>query len=321
VAGPEPPDSRWRVDGGDDPLLAEQVATAYPQLGSVRARLAYSSVHDVAVVDDASGRYALKLYRSGVRTDSEIGWEVELVRHLHAGGAPVAPIVSGREGPLTTIPVDGTERRAVLSPWAPGAKPPPTEHTYRLLGRAAATIHELGGSFSTSEERTPRTLATELEDQLDLLRPVLERIGRRTDVDALADVIRRRVSGAGLERRVCHNDLTLDNVHVDGDTITVFDFDSAAEHWTASEPQGVFHASVLWDRQSWSAWRSGYSEIRPLSEEDVAAVPVFVLLFQFENAAWKLGLTPTSVGPLIDTAALDQLVDEWIAWAQTHDLR
>ena len=42
----------------------------------------------------------------------------------------------------------------------------------------------------------------------------------------------------------CHGDLTLDNVHIDGDTITVFDFDYAAEHWRAWEPHGVAFSPV-----------------------------------------------------------------------------
>ena len=43
-------------------------------------------------------------------------------------------------------------------------------------------------------------------------------------------------------------DLTLDNVHRNGDTLTVFDFDSSGKCWRAIEPHGVMRYSMEFSR-------------------------------------------------------------------------
>jgi Ser/Thr protein kinase RdoA (MazF antagonist) len=298
--------------------LERSIAARYPQLASISARLVYSSVHDVVEVRAGGDRYALKLYRPGVRTSDDVRWEVALHRHLLANGAPLADVLSGAEGDVETIEVEGVPRLAVLTRRAPGTKPTASEATHRLVGRAAAQLHAAGDSFSTADDRPAHDLTTELHDQLSLLRPALEQVGRWDAARALAEDLEAFLSSSTLDRGICHNDLTLDNVHIDGDTITVFDLDSAATSWRAAEPQGVFHAGQLRGEPWWEAWRGGYTEVRQMSDADVAAVPWFVLLFQFENAAWKLGLTPTSVGSLMTTDDLRTLIDWCGGWAHVH---
>ena len=156
-----------------------------------------------------------------------------------------------------------------------------------------------------------------MDEQLALLQPALERISRWADAAGLGEVIRRFVTDE-LERGICHNDLTLDNIHIDGDCIIVFDFDSAGEHWRASEPQGLYHSSVLTSGPWWTSWLAGYSKVRPMSEVDQRAVPYFVLMHQFENTAWKLGLTPTSVGEQLGEHELQERVDTWLDWSAMH---
>jgi Ser/Thr protein kinase RdoA (MazF antagonist) len=262
-------------------------------------------------------RYALKVYRPGVRSSDDVQWEVDLHRHLMSAGAPVARLLEGSAGYIETVDIDGDPRMAVLSEWARGSKPPPTEATYRLLGEAAGQIHAAVDDFVSARPGRVSTLDTEVEDQLVLLRPALEDIGRWDDAEGVGDVLRRFVTD-DLERGICHNDLTLDNIHIDGDRIVVFDFDSAGEHWRASEPQGLYHYSVLTDGPWWTSWLAGYSRIRQMSEVDQRAVPYFVLVHQLENTAWKLGLTPTSVGAQIRAADLHERIDQWLAWSASQ---
>lgn len=262
-------------------------------------------------------RYALKVYRPGVRSPDDVQWEVDLHRHLMSAGAPVARLQEGSAGFIETMQVGGVRRMAVLSHWAPGTKPPPTESTYRLLGTAASEIHAAVDDFGSSPPGRASTLRSEVDEQLALLRPALERIGRWDDAAGLGDVIRRFVTDE-LARGICHNDLTLDNIHIDGDCILVFDFDSAGEHWRASEPQGLYHSSVLTSGPWWTSWLAGYSQVGSMSDVDQQAVPYFVLMHQFENTAWKLGLTPTSVGGQLGEHELQELVDEWLDWSAIH---
>lgn len=153
------------------------------------------------------------------------------------------------------------------------------------------------------------------------LRPALEHVGRFHEVEALAGRAASVVARDAPRRGVCHCDLTLDNVHIENDTITVFDFDTAAEHWRAAEPQGVFQSAAMTGAPWWDAWRAGYAEVRDVAEQDETYVPWFVLIAQLENTAWKLGLTPTSVGTLLQHDDLQALVDTWALWADTHCAR
>ncbi|MHB8340026.1 MAG: hypothetical protein ACYDB7_02495 [Mycobacteriales bacterium] len=98
----------------------------------------------------------------------------------------------------------------------------------------------------------------------------------------------------------------------------LFDFDGAAEHWRAWVPQGVFHYSVLSGRPWWDCWLAGYRTVRAMAADNQVAVPYFVLMFQFENAAWNLGLTPTSVGALLRPDDLGGVVNRWNAWAGAY---
>jgi len=313
---PTEPGARLR-----DAALSEELKRRFPQLGPVRARVVYSSAHDVARVDARERSFALKLYRPGTRTTEDIAWEIDLHRHLSGNGAPVAPLEAGLDGVTEHVVVDGIERTVVLTGWALGTKPQPSSHTYRLVGRAAAAIHNAADSFTSPHPRAPRTIETEINYQVARLRPALEHVGRFHEVEALARRAASFLARDAPQRGVCHCDLTLDNVHIENDTITVFDFDSAAEHWRAAEPQGVFHSAAMTGAPWWDAWRAGYAEVRDVAEQDETYVPWFVLIAQLENTAWKLGLTPTSVGTLLQHDDLPRLVDTWGLWAQTHCAR
>ncbi len=310
---PTDPGSRLR-----DVALSEELERRFPHFGPVRARVVYSSVHDVARVDAGETSFALKLYRPGTRTIEDIAWEIDLHRHLWGNGAPVAPLEAGIDGVIERVLVDGTERTAVLSAWAPGTKPGPSTHTYRLVGRAAAAIHNAADSFTTRHARDPLTLESEIDRQVARLRPALEQVGRFHEIESLARRAAAVLARDAPQRGICHCDLTLDNVHIENDTITVFDFDSAAEHWRAAEPQGVFHSAAMTGAPWWDAWRAGYAEVRDAAEQDETYVPWFVLIAQFENTAWKLGLTPTSVGTLLQYGDLPSVVDSWALWAESQ---
>src|SRR4029453_13231798 len=81
-------------------------------------------VNDVVAVVAAEGEFALKVYHRN-RTLSAVQWEVDLLIHLHRGGAPVVPPIRGRNGYLEEFTFGGEQRAAVLFDWAAGAKPSP----------------------------------------------------------------------------------------------------------------------------------------------------------------------------------------------------
>jgi Ser/Thr protein kinase RdoA (MazF antagonist) len=315
-------DPRWTAtdETGWGAKVVAELEERYPTTGQLRLAALYSSVHDVAQVEEAGKKkFALKLYRPEVRSLDEVLWEVGLQQHLFDAGVPTMKVIEGATGPVERLEVDGVERLAVLSEWAPGSKPRPSAHTYRLLGRLAAAIHAASDSYAPEWHKLAATLESEVWRHLERLRPLLEHADRYEEAYRLAEALEHYVTAERLEQGICHVDLTLDNVHLEGDDIYVFDFDSAHQHWRAWEPQGVFHYGVLSGGPWWDHWLEGYSSVRPLSSIDRQAVPWFVLMFQFENTAWKLGLTPTSVATTtVEAPDLARVVDSWTEWWEHH---
>jgi Ser/Thr protein kinase RdoA (MazF antagonist) len=266
--------------------------------------------NDVVLVTAASGKYALKIY-SVTRTADEVKWEVDFITHLVENGAPVVKPVSGRHGYVTSVAVDGKDRIAVLYEWARGEKPSAKRDTYHLLGQVAARIHQAADTFSSALVREKYDAAILIDDQLQRMKPLLIDAGRWPQSVALGERLKRIVANPALDHGVCHMDLTLDNVHRDGNVITVFDFDSAGECWRALEPHGVLKFS----KEYFAAWMEGYRTIRPFDRQNEEAVAAFCIIGNLRVVAWDLGVARSSRGkPLLDTAGLTGVVDGWLEW-------
>jgi Ser/Thr protein kinase RdoA (MazF antagonist) len=243
-----------------------------------------------------------------------VQWEIGLLLHLLGAGAPVVRPVRGRNGYLEHVLVDGQPRIAVLFTWAPGSKPPPTEETYGLLGDAAARIHRPAYTFAPSPAREDYNAAILIDEQLQRMRPLLVRAGRWRQAVSLGGRMKDRLDEPGLDRGICHMDLTLDNVHL-GRDLTVFDFDSAGVCWRALEPWGVLRSSAT----RFEAWMAGYRTTRSFSVQDEAAVAAFGIVGDFRVVAWKLGVAESSRGsPLLGVQDLPDVVDGWLDWEAAH---
>jgi Ser/Thr protein kinase RdoA (MazF antagonist) len=268
-------------------------------------------VNDVIAVEATSGRFALKLYNVRSRGVREVRWEVDLVEHLAANGAPVARPVRGVHGAVETMDLDGERRAAVLWTWASGAKPTPSRETYSALGETAARIHSAADGYDPAWIRDDYDEDVLIDDQIARMRPHLIAAGRYEEVVALGERLRAIIVDRELDRGFCHMDLTLDNVRRTADGLIAFDFDSAGRCWRAMEPFGVLRSSDGF----FADWLEGYRRVRPFPESDERAVAAFGVLGDFRNTAWKLGEAASSRGaPVLTGRDLPRVVDGWLAW-------
>ncbi len=289
--------------------LEQQLATHFGLSGALCEPL-NTPTNDVMAVTTPAGRFALKLYHR-LRTTADVQWEVDLTNHLVRSGAPVAKPVPGRHGYVESFHVDGRERVAVLFEWAPGEKPVPERHTYMLLGKAAAHIHQAADTFTSSLPRERYDAAVLIDEQLERMKAHLVAARRWQQAAALGERLKQVTANPALDRGICHMDLTLDNVHRHGETMTVFDFDSAEACWRAIEPYGVLRASPAY----FSAWLDGYRSVRPFTRHDEQAAAAFSIIGDLRVVAWKLGLARSSRGkPLLEVADLPGVVDTWLDW-------
>jgi Ser/Thr protein kinase RdoA (MazF antagonist) len=295
--------------------LEDQLRACY-DLDGVACEPLNSPTNDLVVVTTPTERFALKLYNLNSRPPAEVEWEVQLITHLADKGAPVAKPVAGRNGYVESFHVDGEDRATVLFEWAVGEKPSAEPATYRLLGQAAAQIHQAAETFTTSAspERTYE-VAELLDDQLRRMNTHLIAARRWQQASDLGERLKEVLADSGLDRGICHMDLTLDNVHRDRDSLTVFDFDSAGACWRSIEPHGVLRLS----QEYFQAWLEGYRAVRSFDSGNERAVEAFAIIGDFRVVAWKLGVAKSSRGqPLLGVSGLTEVVDKWLEWEGDH---
>ncbi len=104
-------------------------------------------------------------------------------------------------------------------------------------------------------------------------------------------LIRRRIErfGGGAERfGLVHADLRLANLLVHGSHLRIIDFDDCGFSWFmydfASAVSFIEHETVVPDLLR--AWIQGYRKAAPLSAEEVAEIPTFVILRRILLTAW-----------------------------------
>lgn len=256
----------------------------YPMISLMRAY-----TNDVYRVVAGEGQFALKIYGHGWRTDDEIRYEIDLLRHLAAKGIAVAVAIPDRSGSaLLHLPLDGGWRQAVLFAFVPGspAVPPFTPELYFREGAATARLHAASDDFSSPHARCPLDRETLIEQVRDMIRESgapgetvrwLDEFGR-----ALGERL-SLVAAEGLDWGPCHGDLTFDNLHLTEDgEIVWYDFDSGGPGWRAMDLQGwVATNPLMQERQN--AFVAGYRTVRPLAECDVAASGILAAALEFHG--------------------------------------
>ena len=272
----------------DPAPLAELAAREYG-LEVTGCVLLRSLVNDVYRLDTPAGPRVLKLYRAGY---GSAGWEVALARHVGAGVAQGVPLRDGR--PAGSLPAPEGPRAFTLWEWVPGGKPPKprTDELYHRFGRATAAFHEASTGFAGP----PAVAVGALVD--DVLARVPDAADRSL-IARLAGEAGRRLPGAGLERGICHGDVTLDNVHRDGDRIIFFDLDRAADGYRAADLAPVAATP------HWAAFLAGYRTVRPFPAADEAALPWLGILLRIDYLHFHLYAKPAIRGT-------ESLAEGWV---------
>ena len=184
-------------------------------------------------------RFILRITPSLRRTPELIRGEVDWINYLAAGGAAVARAVLSRRGELVEAIDDGQGGRFLATaftyapgvpPWEPGWTPARYEAYGRLIGR----MHALTKNYAPANPawRRPDWIDGTLDEVMGLLGAADEpaRARYRSLIDRLADLPRDRESYG-----LVHFDAHGANLHIDGDTITAFDFDDCAYNWFAAD--------------------------------------------------------------------------------------
>ncbi|SHF77022.1 phosphotransferase enzyme family protein [Devosia limi] len=275
----------------------------WPQTANCTARLInHSENHTFRIDRHGVPAFCLRVHRPGYQSrrsiESELSWLTALRRDV---GIPAPAPVAGSNGQhLQEIwSAAGDCRLAVLFPFATGQEPRPDddlEPLFRTLGSVAARMHE------HAEQWTP---PAGFERQVWSGAHILDAAGlwgdwrqapgvdtpTRALLDRLDTELRRRLAeyGTAADRfGLIHADMRLGNLLVDGDAVTLIDFDDCGFCWFAYDFAAAIsfhetHAAVPALR---AAWLAGYQANRPFGADDIAALETMVLLRRMALLAW-----------------------------------
>ena len=290
------------------PAEVGQMITDDYALKPGRIRLIASGHNDTYRIDaDAGATYAFRLYgqaKSWIRTVSDLRFELDLLAHLQARGAPVSfPIERRRGGTLGSVSSTSETHHYALFSWCPG-RPIDTKDLTPAeaasLGTALASVHVAADSFVTTHSRYSLDAGLLLDRSLERMRPVLEH-AHPDDAGYIEDcAVRIRERLAGFDPGpsgwgVIHGDPQVLNCHFIPDgSVSFFDFDHCGFGWRAYDiAYCLRHTNAVDDHRGEairSAVLAGYRSVRPLSDAEYQLLPTL------GQAAWIREGTATGQG-------------------------
>jgi Ser/Thr protein kinase RdoA (MazF antagonist) len=287
----------------DDVDVAERALAEYELAPDSTLRLLNLSENATYLVDDAGTgtQSILRVHRKGYHQPHEIASELDWLDALrHDGDVTVPTVLPARDGRrVVTVDQDGTARHVVHFDLVAGTEPDEktlTFEDFHTLGRITAALHDHSKAWTRPPGfgRFAWDWHHSLGDQ--------PRWGRWQDaigvgetesgvLDRAGQLLHRRLAEYGRGSDVfglIHADLRLANLLVDGDDITVIDFDDCGFGWYFYD----FGTAVSFFEDDpavpeWQdAWATGYRSRRPLPVRDEAMLPSFVLLRRLLLLAW-----------------------------------
>jgi Ser/Thr protein kinase RdoA (MazF antagonist) len=253
--------------------------------------------------------YVLRLHRPGYHTLEELNSERVWTRALaEAGVAVPIPLTTQAGGDYVSVQVEALdqERQAGMTRWIEGepladllergddAGAP--ERCFERLGAIEAAMHNQSSGW-----RPPPGFARHAVDRDGLMgdapfwgpfweHPVFSPAERRLVIEtrdrvrAVMDRLGRDPSTFGM----IHADLHDGNLLVDGERLTVIDFDDCAFGWYAYDiAVALYHqqGSPGFDAMQ-RAFVRGYRAVRAFSDDAVALIPMFLLVRGMAVIGW-----------------------------------
>ncbi len=261
------------------------------------------------VRDDGGDLYALRLHRPAYHALEELQSERLWTRALLQAGIHVPetiPTRDAREYAGIHVASLGQHYHASLSRWIAGEQMMQLIRDGTPRGRVESLFHSLGALLATMHVQAagwhpPAEFQRHALDADGLMgpRPFWGRFWERADLSAsetallveTRDQVREKLIryGSGPSRySVIHADLHPSNVLVNGNVLTAIDFDDCAWGWHMYDLAAALNqCQDLADFGTYyAACVSGYRRVRPQSQEDLAMLPLFLLVRGLAEIGW-----------------------------------
>jgi Ser/Thr protein kinase RdoA (MazF antagonist) len=284
--------------------LAEAALPRWGLEGAALTMINHSENTTYRVLPPGGGQpVILRVHRPGYHTVNGIKSELAWMRALQSeGGVPTPQAIPGRNGEdVQTVghPSLGTPRNCVLFAFIEGEEPQQDHdliEPFKRLGAVTAQthLHSMRWQRPAFFERTVWDFDhsigskpnwgpwSEGPDMTPARMPLLQRL-----VAAMEQRLKRY--GQGKDRYgLIHADFRLANLLIHQGDIRVIDFDDCGLGWflyDAGTAVSFFEHKPEVPGLI-EAWAEGYRRVRPLSKEDEAELPTFVMLRRMILFAW-----------------------------------
>ena len=262
------------------------------------------------VTDGSDGKsYVLRLHRPGYHTLDELVSERAWIRALAEAGIDVPEAVPTRDGQdyvPVTIPATGEQRFAGMASWTEGrllsdvlaetADQKRVEESFTQLGGITAAMHNQASAWQPPQSFRRHALDS---DGLMGLAPHWGEFWEHRSLtpgerSLLLDVRQRmhdmlsKLSQAPSAYSVIHADMHPGNIVVDGDRLTVIDFDDAGYGWHQYD---IATALTHWQTRPNAAeieraFLTGYRANRTVPDEALSLIPEFRLIRWMATIGW-----------------------------------
>lgn len=242
-----------------------------------------------------------RVHRPGYHTRDEIESELAWLGALGRDGivATLTPIPQLDGTLIADIDDDGVTRHVVAFSLVAGREPTEGEDLprwFRELGAINARLHAHAKSWTPPEGFIRKVWDYEaMLGEVRLWGDWRAGLGLDAEGKAVLErtslVLRDLIETYGKDADkfgLVHADMRVANLLVDGETLSVIDFDDCGFSWYLYD----FAAAISFTEHEpnvpelQAAWIEGYRTVAPLSDEECAILPVFIMLRRMLLTAW-----------------------------------
>jgi Ser/Thr protein kinase RdoA (MazF antagonist) len=300
-------------EGQQVEALAELARTALQAWGDGDCTLSLLKYRENAVFRVATGGRpvaAMRLHRPGYRTDAHIRSEAAWMLALAADGIDTPALVPTATGDVLTIAAAAgvpEPRQCDRMGWIEGRPLGSLEQGVKLdehaLRAAYATIGELAARMHEHANRwtAPAGFSRPAWD-IDSLVGDTPVFGRFWELEVLDDAqravllrarddAREHLRRLGPARQLIHGDLVPDNILLDGERLSVIDFDDCGWSWPVCElatslfpllVNGGFDAGL-------EGFLAGYGNVRAFPAHELEVLPGMLVARGLSYLGWPVG--------------------------------
>lgn len=288
--------------------LATQALEAWGLTGAELSLIKFRENAVFCVKTPAGVRYALRIHRSGYHSEQSLRSELLWVDTLAREGIDVPrPIPSTTGKFLVKVNRSDDVRHVDLFAWIDGQQlgnfetnsapsPESVSETYTTIGQIAARLHN-----HTSQWTPPENFERHAWDLEGLVGehpfwgrfwelPVLSDAQRQLILEA-RDAVHAGLLAYGQSESnysMIHADFVPENLLIDGNQVRLIDFDDAGFGWHMFEIATAlyFIQPEPFYETARSALLQGYQQERPLTQQDLEALPLFLAVRGFTYLGW-----------------------------------